>query len=130
MMGGLDRNQHSVQISTPTPPVISGTTTPPSIKIQGSNPATIHLGDTYTDLGAIVTDNQGHDLGYKTIHNGAPVSNILIDTSQVATDTIDYVATDTWGNTATSARTVLVEAAPSIVPAAPEVSTTTATTTQ
>jgi hypothetical protein len=30
------------------------------------------------------------------------VSNILIDTSQVATDTIDYVAADTWGNTATS----------------------------
>ena len=49
------------------PPVISGTTNPPSIDIQGSNPATIHVGDTYTDLGAIVTDNQGHDLGYKTL---------------------------------------------------------------
>jgi hypothetical protein len=64
-----------------------------------------------------VTDNQGHDLGYKTFLNGALVSNILIDTTQVATDTIDYVATDTWGNTATGTRTVLVEAAPSIVPA-------------
>jgi hypothetical protein len=28
-----------------------------------------------------------------------------------ATDTIDYVATYTWGNTATSTRTVLIEAA-------------------
>jgi hypothetical protein len=44
------------------------------------------------------------------------VSNILIDTSAVATDTIDYVATDTWGNTATSTRTVVIEASPSIVP--------------
>jgi hypothetical protein len=31
--------------------------------------------------------------------------------SQVATDTIDYVATDTWGNTATSTRTVIIDAA-------------------
>jgi hypothetical protein len=44
------------------------------------------------------------------------VSNILIDTTQVATDTIDYVATDTWDNTSTSTRTIVVEASPSIVP--------------
>ena len=97
-----------------------------------SNPATINVGDTYTDLGAIVTDNQGHDLGYKTFLDGALVSNIIIDTTQVATDTIDYVATDTWGNTATSTRTVIIEAAPSIVPAATQqsIATTTGTTTQ
>jgi hypothetical protein len=105
-----------VNISAPAPPIISGTTTPPSINIQGSNPATINVGDTYTDLGAIVTDNQGHDLGYKTFLNGTLVSNIIIDTTQVATDTIDYVATDTWDNTATSTRTVIIEASPSIVP--------------
>jgi hypothetical protein len=125
---GLLAGQSSVQISAPTPPIIPGTTTPPSINIQGSNPATINVGDTYTDLG--VTDNQGHDLGYKTFLNGTHVSNIVIDTTQVATDTIDYVATDTWGNTSTSTRTVIVETAPSIVPAAPGVATTTATTTQ
>ena len=62
-----------------------------------------------------MTDNQGHDLGYKTFLDGALVSNILIDTSQAATDTVDYVATDTWGNTATSTRTVVVEAATSSV---------------
>jgi Domain of unknown function (DUF5011) len=102
-----------VQISSPTPPSISGTTTPPSIDIQGNNPATINVGDTYTDLGAIVHDNQGHDLGYKTFLNGALVSNIVIDTSTMATDTVDYVATDTWGNTSTSTRTVIVESATS-----------------
>jgi len=36
---------------------------------------------------------------------------IVIDTSRIATDTIDYVATDTAGLTATSTRTVLIEAA-------------------
>ena len=75
--------------------------------------AIINVGDTYTDLGAIVTDNQGHDLSYRTFINGVLAGNILIDTSQVAADTIEYVATDTWGNTATSTRTVIIEAAAS-----------------
>ena len=57
---------------------------------------------TYTDLGAIVHDNQGHDLSYLTFVNGALAANILIDTSQVATDTIDYVASDQSGLTSTS----------------------------
>ena len=105
----------TVQLSAPTPPTIAGTTTPPSIEIQGSNPATINIGDTYTDLGAIVHDNQGHDLSYHTFLNGVLSGNILIDTTHVATDTIDYVATDTWGNTATSTRTVIIEAATSSV---------------
>jgi hypothetical protein len=100
--------QPSVQISAPTPPIISGTTTPPSINIQGSNPATINVGDIYTDFGAIVHDNQGHDLSYRIFINGVLSGNILVDTSQVATDTIDYVATDTWGNTATSTRTIII----------------------
>jgi Chaperone of endosialidase/Domain of unknown function (DUF5011) len=107
----------SVQISAPILPTISGTTTPPSINIQGNNPATINVGDTYTDLGAIVHDNQGHDLSYRAFINGVLSGNILIliDTSQMATDTIDYVATDTWGNTSTSTRTVIIEAATSSV---------------
>jgi hypothetical protein len=87
----------------------------PSISIQGSNPAVINIGATYTDLGAIEQDNQGHDLSYRTFVNGVLSGNILVDTSQVATDTIDYVATNTWGNTATSTRTVVIEAATSSV---------------
>ncbi|KJC49078.1 hypothetical protein UP09_07540 [Bradyrhizobium sp. LTSP885] len=107
----LETQQGQVQISAPTPPTISSTSTPPSINIQGNNPAIIQVGDTYTDLGAIATDNQGTSLGYKTFLNGALVSNIVMDTSAVATDTIDYVATDTWGNTSTSTRSILIEAA-------------------
>ena len=55
------------------------------------------------------------------------MSNIIINTTQVATDTIDYVATDTWSNTAASTRMIIIEAAPSIV--APDEATTTASPT-
>jgi hypothetical protein len=65
----------SVQLSAPAPIVISGTTAPPSVNIQGNNPATINVGDTYTDLGAIVHDNQGRDLSYRTFINGVLSGN-------------------------------------------------------
>lgn len=57
----------------------------------------------------MATDNQGHDLSYRTFLDRALSGDIVIDTSQVATDTIDYVATDTWGNTSTSTRTVIIQ---------------------
>jgi hypothetical protein len=85
-----------VSISAEAPPTISGTTTPPRSISRVTILRSSKVGDTYADLGAIVTDNQGNSLGYKTFLNGTLVSNIVIDTTQVATDTIDYVATDTW----------------------------------
>ena len=96
--------------------MLAAVTTPPTITINGDNPAIIQVGDSYADLGATVTDTgpgQAGDpnLGYQTFLNGTLVSNIAIDTSQVATDTIDYVASDTDGLTATSTRTVIIEAA-------------------
>jgi hypothetical protein len=92
-------------------------TTPPTITINGDNPAIIQVGATYDDLGATVSDTgsgQAGDtnLGYKTFLNDTLVSNIVIDTSEVATDTIDCVATDTAGLTATSTRTVCKDCAP------------------
>jgi hypothetical protein len=48
------------------------------------------------------------NLGIQTFLNGQLVSNIVIDTSAEATDTIDYVATDQSGLTATSTRTVII----------------------
>ncbi len=62
-----------------------------------------------------------YNLGYQTFLNGTLVSTIVIDTSEVATDTIDYVATDNDGLTATSTRTVIIEGI---------AATTTATSTQ
>jgi hypothetical protein len=47
----------------------------------------------------------------KRPENGTEVSPVQIDTTEAATDTIDYVVTDSAGFTATSARTVIVVAA-------------------
>jgi hypothetical protein len=76
-----------------------------STSAVGDNPAVIQVGGTYADLGATVTGTgpgQAGDanLGYQTFLNGTLVSNITIDTSEVATDTVQYVATDTAGLTA------------------------------
>jgi hypothetical protein len=45
-------------------------------------------------VGATITGPQADlNLGIKTFLNGKLVSSIVLDTSSVATDTIDYVAT-------------------------------------
>jgi hypothetical protein len=112
LLAGSSAPSSSSESSTPA------STTPPTITINGDNLAIITIGGNYADLGATVSDT-GHgqagdpNLGLKYFLNGALVSNIVLDTSAVATDTVDYVATDSWGNAATSTRTVIVEAAPS-----------------
>lgn len=50
------------------------------------------------------------NLGIQTFVNASAISPVQIDTSQAATDTIDYVATDQNGLTSTSTRTVIIEA--------------------
>jgi uncharacterized protein (UPF0261 family) len=94
------------------------------LQVNGENPAIIPVGATYNDLGAQITSPQADlNLGIKTFLNGALVSNIVLDTTKAATDTIDYVVADQSGLTSTSTRTVLIQAAPSIVPSV-DVSTT------
>jgi Domain of unknown function (DUF5011) len=107
------------------------------VALDRNNPDHIQVGDTYADLGATITGPQADlNLGIKTFLNGALVSNIVIDTSAATTDTIDYVATDQTGLTATSTRTVIVEASPSIASpgvsatSTPDAATTTAPTGQ
>jgi hypothetical protein len=86
--------------------------TPPIIDINGDNPAYITVGDTYSDLGAVITGPTDADknLGVETFLNGALVGNIVIDTTAVATDTIDYVAKNSAG-VATTTRIVIVGSA-------------------
>jgi hypothetical protein len=92
---------------------------PPAIKINGDNPAHVSLGETYNDLGATITAPEADkNLGIKTFLNGALVSDIVLDTTEAATDTVQYVATDPNGLSATSTRTIIVDpaTAPSLVP--------------
>ena len=71
-------------------------TTPPVITINGDNPATVELGDTYTDAGAYAND-------------GSVVSSSgTVDTNTVGSYTITYSATDFFGNTGTATRIVNV----------------------
>ena len=89
----------------------AATDTPPIIQINGDNPAIVQVGATYKDLGATITGpQQDLNLGITTYVNGTEMSPVQIDTTQAATDTIDYVATDQNGLTSTSTRTVIVEA--------------------
>ena len=119
---------NSPESTTSTTSAQAATDTPPVIQINGANPAIIQVGDTYNDLGATITGpEQDLNLGITTYLNGALTSNIVIDTSAAATDTIDYVATDQSGLTSTSTRAVIVEA-PSIIPTTDASTTATSTT--
>ncbi|MDZ4240513.1 MAG: DUF5011 domain-containing protein, partial [Patescibacteria group bacterium] len=73
----------------------------PVITVQGNNPATITIGATYNDLGALVTDNVNNNLGIVT--EGA-----TIDTTQTGVYTVTYSATDQAGNVGSATRTVIV----------------------
>ena len=76
---------------------------PPVITIEGSNPATITVGATYTDAGATCDDNV--DASRVLTPSGT------VDTSTVGSYVLTYSCTDAAGNMATSvSRTVNVEA--------------------
>jgi len=86
-------------------------TTPPTITLNGNNPAEIEIGSTYSDLGAIITDNVDDNLGYKVSVDDGPqidISEVQIDTSTAGEHKIVFTATDQAGNTGTATRTVIV----------------------
>jgi hypothetical protein len=90
---------------------------PPVIQINGENPVHVSVGATYQDLGATITaPDADKNLGIKTFLNSALISDIVLDTSAVATDTIQYVVTDPTGLTATSTRTIIVNLRVLLVP--------------
>jgi len=84
----------------------------PVISINGNDPATLNIGDTYVDLGATITDPQADlNLGIAASVDGGATTTldkIQIDTSQSGTHTILYSATDQGGNIGTATRTVVV----------------------
>lgn len=119
--GAVSSNSSSTTSSAAT----SAPNTPPTIQINGDNPAIIQIGSAYNDLGATITGPQADlNLDIKTFLNGPLTSNIVIDTSAVATDTIGYVVTDQNGLTSTTTRMVKIEPR-----ASPALATTAAATT-
>ena len=124
--GGNTSSESSVNSQLPAPSAepLSGSSVnsdseAPVITLNGLNPATITVGDTFGDLGAIITGPTEGDknLGLRVFVDGRelqPVETAQIDTSVAGEHTIDYVAQNSFG-TATSTRTVIVEAPQSLV---------------
>ena len=94
-------------------------TTPPTIAINGNNPAEIDVGVNWADPGIAITDNVSQNLGYTASVDGPPGGEasgpefpqgdgLQIDTSQPGTHTIIYTATDQAGNKGTATRIVKV----------------------
>jgi len=74
--------------------------TSPVITITGDNPASVSLGDSYTDAGATATDNVDSSV--------TVTSTGTVDTTTAGTYQVTYTASDLAGNTATAIRTVNV----------------------
>lgn len=82
-------------------------TSAPTITLNGDNPVSLILGDTYTDAGATATDDVDGDLTSSIVVSGT-VNNAL-----AGTYTITYAVSDAAGNAATAHRTVYVKNAAS-----------------
>jgi len=80
----------------------------PIIQILGNNPAWIPLKSTYSDLGAIVTDDKDINIGIHVFFGGKEVTIVSLDTSTTTEYKITYRATDTDGNIGEAVRTVVV----------------------
>lgn len=81
----------------------------PVLEIQGNNPATINVGDTYNDLGAIITSPADDvNLGITYLVDGLAASAVMIDTSFPAEHTVTYRAIDSAGNVGEATRTIRV----------------------
>ena len=95
----------ATQISRTVNVVAAADTTAPVITLTGANPQILTVGDTYTELGATVTDNVDKEL---TVIINASAVNTAVEGSY----TVIYNVRDVAGNAATQiSRTVNVVAA-------------------
>lgn len=87
--------------ATATRTVVVRDTVAPVITLNGSNPITVQVNNSFTDPGVTITDN--YDTGL------TPVITGTVDTSTVGSYVLHYNATDSSGNSATEVtRTVNV----------------------
>ena len=98
--------------------VCKADTTLPVIVLNGSNPLTLKVGETYTELGAKATDDKDGDISSKILTTGT------VNTAVVGTYTITYTVSDASGNTVTTTRTIKVEEATTSIPSTPSTPTT------
>jgi hypothetical protein len=85
--------------------VVSADSTPPVLTLLGSPTVTLQAGDAYTDAGASAMDDVDGDITAR-IATDNPV-----DTSRAGTYVVTYSVSDLAGNSASIARTVIVQPA-------------------
>ena len=78
-------------------------TNAPVITLNGDNTINLHIGNTYTELGAKAVDDKDGDVSTKIIVKGS------VNTNVVGTYTITYTVSDTAGNISEVTRTVNVQ---------------------
>ncbi|MBM4074936.1 MAG: DUF5011 domain-containing protein, partial [Planctomycetes bacterium] len=89
---GFDDKMEIDAGADPNNPAMYPESTPPTITLIGDNPVTLYRGQSFTDPGAIVTDNVDAE---RTI-----VGSGSVDTSVVGIYTLTYTASDAMGNAA------------------------------
>ena len=77
--------------------------TPPTITLNGEASITINAGSSYTDPGYTAEDNIDGDITDKVEISGS------VNIYHADTYTLSYTVTDSYGNTATAERTVIVK---------------------
>ena len=77
---------------------------PPTITLNGSNPTTVNVGDTFTDPGAVGNDPQDGPL--TPVVTGGTNGIGSVDTSNATTTIITYTVTDSFGLSASTTREV------------------------
>lgn len=77
----------------------------PSITLNGDSPQIIDLGGTYTEAGAVATDNEDGDISASIVTDASAVN-----TDMVGKYTVTYTVVDEAGNTGTAEREVWVRA--------------------
>ncbi len=95
-------NDASGNQATAVRTVIVEDSTPPTITLIGSNPASVEVGNSYSDAGATATDAYDGDITSSI----TTTSNVNINT--VGSYTVTYTVTDSSSNSATTTRTVNV----------------------
>ena len=95
-------NDASGNQATAVRTVVVEDSTPPTITLIGSNPASVEVGNSYSDAGATATDAYDGDITSSI----TTTSNVNINT--VGSYTVTYTVTDSSSNSATATRTVNV----------------------
>ena len=92
------------------------TSTIPIITLLGASTIDRVVGDSYAELGIVISDTSDSEPTTTITVNGSVVSAVTLDTSQPGEYTITYLVTNETGGSATVARLVRVLPAPSAPP--------------